>query len=145
MGMAFLSSAQNTVYSIGLNPALWGYVIQLTADKKHGVVVETKDLNKGPYIYAEVSWAMRSRDHHTEEGAKFTDWRLPTKRELEALFFQKNAIGGFYDKDYEHVYFSSTSGKGVYTAWAQFFNTGEDGERPTSKDFPGYFRAVRDF
>lgn len=153
LGIAFLSSAQNTVYSIGLNPALGGYVIQLTKDKKHGVVVETKDMClvtevTDVWMWVEVyipSSLMNRPIYHTSDGAKFTDWRLPTKRELDALYFQKNAIGGFTEVGDYCMYWSSQTNANITMSWAQMFSTGFQGERPTTKDFPSHVRLVRDF
>ena len=65
-------------------------------------------------------------------------WRLPTKKELEVLFENKNKIGGFTNASYW-----SSSESGTVFAWIQDFNNGSQGHRyETSRN---YIRAVRGF
>jgi hypothetical protein len=39
-------------------------------------------------------------DNHSAEGKSFTDWRLPTKRELNLLYLQKSVEGSFATDGY---------------------------------------------
>jgi hypothetical protein len=65
-------------------------------------------------------------------------WRLPSKDELNTLYENKDAIGGFANK----YYWSSTE-FGLNDAWVQLFSNGyQDG---LSKNDTGYVRAVRSF
>ena len=65
-------------------------------------------------------------------------WRLPDKDELNLLYQNKEAIGGFAT----NYYWSSTE-DGSNHAWRQNFYSG--GQNNGSKDFPIYVRAVRAF
>lgn len=68
----------------------------------------------------------------------FSDWFLPSKDELQALFLQKNVVGGFDDG----FYWSSTE-HGEGSAWEQVFNTGT--QYFTNKNFHIHVRAIRAF
>ena len=77
-------------------------------------------------------------------------WRLPTKDELNILFQNKWAIGGFVNNEY----WSSTEGD-FDSAWLQYFGNRPvetlytyiegGGQRGFSKNGSGYVRAVRSF
>jgi hypothetical protein len=68
----------------------------------------------------------------------FSDWFLPSKDELNALFVQRELIGGFVDG----FYWSSTE-QGEGSAWEQAFNTGT--QYYANKNFPIRIRAIRAF
>ena len=73
-------------------------------------------------------------------GGNYIDWFLPSKDELNKLYLNRAAIGGFDD---EHVYWSSTEYDQT-NAWVQDFN--DVGSQFTShKDGPAHVRAVRSF
>jgi len=57
-----------------------------------------------------------ARDYN---GGGYTDWFLPSKDELNILYENKTAIGGFTD----YSYWSSTEFDNV-NAWKQYFNDG---------------------
>jgi hypothetical protein len=63
---------------------------------------------------------------------------LPSKDELNELYINKAAVGGFA---YGGYWSSSEYGNGY--AWAQYFNFGSQGN--FSKVGAGYVRAVRAF
>ena len=63
-------------------------------------------------------------------------WRLPTKDELNSMYINKNAIGGFSPNSY----WSSTEMPPVF-AWNQYFNYG--GRINDQKTNKNYVRAVR--
>ena len=63
-------------------------------------------------------------------------WRLPTKDELNSMYINKNAIGGFSPNSY----WSSTEMPPVF-AWNQYFNYG--GRINDQKTTKNYVRAVR--
>jgi hypothetical protein len=72
------------------------------------------------------------------KGGGYTDWYLPSRDELNKLYLNKVAIGGF-----ANPYWSSTE-SGSTTAWTQFFTSGIqvfNGSKPTTY----YVRAVRAF
>ena len=71
-------------------------------------------------------------------GGGYTDWYLPSKHELNKLYLNKTAIGGFANNDY----WSSTEFSG-YNSWAQFFYTGQ--QYTSSKAYATNIRAIRSF
>ena len=68
----------------------------------------------------------------------YSDWFLPSKDELNQMYLQKAAIGGFKDS----VYWSSTDIDATL-AYIQIFENG--GVELVEKVFSGYVRAVRAF
>ena len=76
-------------------------------------------------------------------GGGYTDWYLPSKDELNKLFLNKTAIGGFM----LDLYWSSTevdpSSNPNYFAWIQYFDNG--GLYHGGKNTTYYVRAVRAF
>jgi len=69
----------------------------------------------------------------------FDDWYLPSRQELNKLYENKVAIGGFANK----FYWSSTQ-RNPFGAWGQGFGDGFQGSN--RKDFQGqHVRAVRSF
>ncbi|MCK5338992.1 MAG: DUF1566 domain-containing protein [Bacteroidales bacterium] len=105
---------------IGLNPDLGGYVFYLTPDGKHGLVAAKQDQDAGTSTWFETQNFISNPANHNTEGKKFTDWRLPTLYELELMYDQQNAIGGFTSS---HHYWSSTEGDNTYV-WTVRFNDG---------------------
>lgn len=68
----------------------------------------------------------------------YSDWYLPSKDELNKLYLNKVAIGGF-----ENSYYWSSSEIDSYGAWRQLFTNG--GQANFLKNYPYYVRAVRAF
>jgi hypothetical protein len=74
----------------------------------------------------------------TVSGVTYGDWYLPSNYELNLLYLQKDAVGGFASAHY----WSSTEFSHI-VAWMRHFATGiEFGDY---KSDPGYVRAVRAF
>jgi hypothetical protein len=71
-------------------------------------------------------------------GGGYTDWYLPSKDELNKLYINRTAIGGFANV----VYWSSTESDSNY-AWYQPFGFGL--QSLYGKDFTVYVRAIRAF
>ena len=71
-------------------------------------------------------------------GGNYADWYLPSRNELNILYMNRFAIGGFAN----HYYWSSTE-HGLYYAWLQDFTNGN--QDYGSKTFQGYVRAIRAF
>jgi Protein of unknown function (DUF1566)/Lower baseplate protein N-terminal domain len=68
----------------------------------------------------------------------YSDWYLPSKDELNELYLNKVAIGGFTN----NPYWSSSEGSINY-AWEQYFY---DGNQGATVKFPTYYvRAIRSF
>jgi hypothetical protein len=74
----------------------------------------------------------------TVGGVTYGDWYLPSKYELNLLYLQKNAVGGFAGADY----WSSTEGNGG-NAWRQYF--GDGFQNVNNKVNSNRVRAVRAF
>lgn len=74
----------------------------------------------------------------TVDGVTYGDWYLPSKFELNLLYLQKVAVGGFAS----NVYWSSTE-SGNLRAWDQYFLNG--GTIDDTKNFNYNVRAVRTF
>jgi hypothetical protein len=69
----------------------------------------------------------------------YSDWFLPSKDELNKLYLNRTAIGGF-----AAAYYWSSSESNNATAWFQFFYNGNQ-DNYGFKDFTYYVRAVRAF
>ena len=99
----------------------------------HGLVVAPTDLGI-------MDWdsAMTACDTLILNG--YSDWRLPSKEELNQLYLKKDTIGGFT----LNFYWSSTEDKvGIYGVWGQYFSVGI--QQPTYEDEKCNVRAVRSF
>lgn len=68
----------------------------------------------------------------------YSDWFLPSSSELNELYINRVAIGGFSSNNY---WSSSESASGG--AWEQFFSNGD--QEPTIKNSTLYVRAIRSF
>jgi len=119
----------NTFYA-----ELGGYVIK--TDGTHGVVVAMQD--QGAYYWVEAEAMVNDASQHDSNGAKFNDWRLPTKDELNLIYKQKESIGGFSP----YSYWSSTE-YGSASVWDQDFNGGY--QNPISQEDKDFVRGVRNF
>jgi hypothetical protein len=124
-------------YTIGLWPELGGYVFYVTPDGKHGLVAATKDQGSGS------SWfnaqdSISSPANHNADGKKFTNWRLPTKYELNLVYSARLAIGGFVN----FLYWSSSEFDSN-VARVQLFPEGL--QSSSNKTGGAFVRAVRAF
>ncbi len=94
-GNPYVINATNggsATYTIGLNADLGGYVFYVTADGKHGLVVASQDQSTGNDWYSADNLC-NNPALHDANGQKFTDWRLPTIRELGLMEPYQAAIG----------------------------------------------------
>ena len=125
------------IYSVNTFYAeLGGYVIAVRDGGKHGLVVAMQD--QGNSSWYEANDLLSDANNHDVNGAKFMDWRLPTKRELNLVYNQKSNIVG----DFFGIYWSSTEYEFNY-AWRQYFGDGT--QYDGNKDDTVYVRAVRAF
>ena len=132
------SSSSSPTYTTGLNSDLGGYVFFLSTDSKHGLVAETQDQSTPTtWYYAEDK--ISDQANHSTNGKKFTDWRLPTKHELNLMYSVKTSIGGFAS----NLYWSSTTWNDGTDAWGQNFGGGIQGNFNKGNTY--YVRAVRAF
>uniref|UniRef100_UPI00260EF2B7 Lcl C-terminal domain-containing protein n=1 Tax=uncultured Polaribacter sp. TaxID=174711 RepID=UPI00260EF2B7 len=98
---------------------LGGYVIQISTNGKHGLVVAKQDQGSSTWYLANDLLSDPSK--HDIHGKKFLDWRLPTKRELD-LMYDVYSDGNAVDLTSGN-YWSSTE-HGYNTAWKQNFANG---------------------
>jgi hypothetical protein len=115
-----------------------GIVFHITDNGLHGLIAETQDQGSRS-DWNNARRIISNSSKHSKEGQKFTDWRLPTKNELNLLFLKKDFVGGFKDQPY----WSSTEFDNGF-AWYQDFNDGGQ----YSRHFKGnsyYVRAIRAF
>jgi hypothetical protein len=73
-------------------------------------------------------------------GGGYSDWRLPTKDELNLIYQNLKNIGNWGDNDY---WSSSEEEDNSSNAWEQWFNEGSQTTSP--KGYSWAVRAVRDF
>jgi len=71
-------------------------------------------------------------------GGGYTDWYLPSKDELNKLYINQGAIGGFAS-----AFYWSSSEYDAHSAWYQYVSSG--GQASAFKSNTGYVRAVRAF
>ena len=144
-------SGSSTTYSIGLSAEQGGYIFWVSTDGKHGLVAETQDQGIATWYDAQ-NLISNPNNHFSPNGAKFRDWRLPTKFELNEMYLQKDAIGGFtllnQTNEYGNIiypfYWSSTRGSHL-GAWLQYFSNGFQEYEYGNIYYPCYVRAVRAF
>ena len=131
------SSSSSPTYTTGLNSDLGGYVFFLSTDSKHGLVAETQDQSTPTtWYYAEDK--ISDQANHSTNGKKFTDWRLPTKHELNLMYLVKNSVGGF-----ANYYYWSSPEYDISNAWNQDFTNGYQYVNLKNRGY--YVRAVRAF
>ena len=124
----------NTFYA-----ELGGYVIQISPNGKHGLVVAMQD--QGRSTWYEANDLLSNPSNHDADGKEFSDWRLPTKRELNLMNVVYN--NGNAASLTSNAYWSSTE-TGNSNAWHQdFFFFGE--QYDVNKDNALRVRAVRAF
>ncbi len=124
-------------YTIGLWPELGGYVFSISPDGKHGVVCETQDQPVSGWYDAKNR--ISNPANHSTDGQRYRDWRLPTLFELNEMFVQKLAIGGFSNT----TYWSGTDYDELFALAINFIN----GNEPAFSKFQDAInvRAVRTF
>jgi hypothetical protein len=132
-------SVAGGTHTIG-EPYGGGIVFYVTTDGLHGLIAETQDQSISCSWYNAQDIISTNANHPTA-GKLYTDWRLPTKYELNLLYIQKVAgtVGGGFASG---SYWSSTEnydGK----AWYQGFVNGV--QYGDSKGITVYVRAIRAF
>ena len=127
-----------------------GYTVKprgVTSQFKHGgfVVYERRD---GHGLVAAIT-DLGNKDWNSAKTAceelilnGYSDWHLPTKEELNALYvnLKKVGVGGFAD----NYYWSSTETEGYSLAWVQDFSNGYQTNNMYKTD-TNYVRAIRAF
>nr|WP_321358035.1 DUF1566 domain-containing protein [uncultured Draconibacterium sp.] len=128
-------------YTLGLNTDLGGYVIYVTPNGKHGLVAATQDQSTSATWY-DAQDAISDPSNHDSAGQNFTDWRLPTKYELNIIHTYRtelNASLGQFTR-----YWSSTE-YDPDNSYNQLFNADTIDQGAGSKTATNYVRAIRSF
>jgi hypothetical protein len=133
-------AATSKTYSVNTFYAeLGGYVIQISPNGKHGLVVAMQD--QGTSAWYEANDLLSNPSNHDADGKEFSDWRLPTRRELNLMYgvySGSNAASlnsGFY--------LSSSEFEGNFGVWVQYFSSGV--QYSVGKDVTVDVRVVRAF
>ena len=131
---AYVTNSTATVYgeSVNFKPtAIVDYII-LPSD---GIMVQKNDISSGANWNAAKSLCEASRI------GGYSDWRLPTKGELQTLYNQRNTIGGFSTSQSVSWYWSGTQYSTYSSYYAQDFYDGHVSYWSSSNTYR--VRAVR--
>ena len=138
---------------IGYDPSVQHGLIAATSDQSAGVqwyngsytntyatgtVIGTGLSNTMAIIANQGAGSYAATVARSYTGGGFTDWYLPSKDELNKLYINETAIGGFASANYW-----SSSEYYTFLAWGQNFNSGN--QNFSNKNYPYYVRAVRAF
>ncbi len=118
-----------------------GYSQTTPQIEKGGIVVYEKDghgLVAAPKDLGIMQWNSAKKACANLVLNGYSDWRLPSKEELNSLYVYKDTIGGFVNS----FYWSSTENNNN-NAWKQHFNNGARGSM--RKSYKHRVRAVRAF
>ena len=128
------------IYSVNTFYAeLGGYVIQISPNGKHGLVVAMQD--QGSSTWYQANDLLSNPSNHDADGKEFSDWRLPTKRELNLMYVVYNSGNG---ASLNANYYWSSTEYDYYNAWEQYFGDGD--QFYYTKDYmTDFVRAVRAF
>ncbi|MEY4660341.1 MAG: hypothetical protein RLZZ42_293 [Bacteroidota bacterium] len=132
-------NAAPVVHTIGENYG-GGIVFFVTTDGLHGLIAETVDQSTSCTWY-DAQDIISTNATHSADGKLYTDWRLPTKNELNLMYGQKKIISGLTSN-----YWSSTAANdnsNLY-AWFQSFDNGVQSSI-FGKSVKLSLRAVRSF
>jgi hypothetical protein len=114
-----------------------GKVFWVTTDGLHGLIAETQDQSVSSNWY-DAQNIISMNSFHSPLGKLYTDWRLPTRNELNLLYLEKTVVGGFGSP-----YYWSSSENNSPNAWFQGFANG--GQSSNNKTNTYSVRAVRAF
>ena len=132
-------AATSKTYSVNTFYAeLGGYVIQISPSGKHGVVAAMQD--QGTSNWYEANNLLSNPNNHDSNGMEFSDWRLPTLRELNLMYdvYIGGNGAGFAGWDY-----SCSTSLNYSDVWYRAFSGGSISTR--NKADPDRVRAVRAF
>lgn len=121
-----------------LTPAIWG-CYETDISGAEGMAVGTGQQNTTAILAGcgTAGIAARLCDEYSNDG--YSDWYLPSKDELNILYINRVAIGGFASS----LYWSSSELDLYYFAWLQYFVNGV--QYNYLKGDAGYVRAIRSF
>ena len=125
-------------------PELGGYVFRISADGKHGLVAETQDQSSSPTKWYGCDNFINDPNNHSVDGQQFSNWRLPSKNELNEMYLHRLSIGGNFNLRYWcSTQFSQAK------AYSQDFSTTGNGttamDNKISSPPINYVRGLREF
>jgi hypothetical protein len=123
---------------------LGGIIFRLSDDGRHGLVVATVDQSIASNWY-NAQDVISDPTKHDEDGQKFSNWRLPTKYELNEIMSNNAAKASLTPAV---TYWSSTetsSSTNTSVSASTQQNTLVNPQGTDFKDDPNYVRAVRSF
>lgn len=120
-----------------------GIIFYVTPDGQHGLIAETQDQSIHSSWYDAYD-IICDPNNHSIAGKNYTDWRLPSKYELNLLYVNKDIIGGFF---LNSMYWSSTEYYGINNnnAWDQLFLNGQQTHGNAKCCSLESVRAIRSF
>jgi hypothetical protein len=112
-----------------------GIVFYVTSDGLHGLIAETQDQSSTSSNWNEAQDIISNSSNHSAAGRLFTDWRLPTKHELNLMYTNigqgapppNTNIGGFVGSAYwssTKITYINGSYYAYNNAWYQNFGNG---------------------
>lgn len=115
-----------------------GIVFYTDAIGRCHLIAARKDVPQPASILDEdcFSWYDAKTACHNLVSNGYSDWFLPDREQLNQLYLQRDAVGGFVDD----IYWSSTECDADYV-WTRGF--GDGSQNGYGKDFSGHVRAVR--
>lgn len=138
VGTSAASAASNSVtpaLAIG-DPYQGGIIFWLDGTGQHGLIAATTDQS--------AKWLNAVQLCNDLVLGGYSDWYLPSKDELNKLYLNKTAVGGFVTIGNSSHYWSSTEkSAGNRNAWNQHFSDGAQHDHSKNSTF--YVRAVRAF
>ena len=108
-----------------------GIIVYIDEKGEHGLICSKNDIGEG-------NWEEAKKLCKKYEEGGFSDWRLPTKDELNMMYLKESEIGGFAS----NFYWSSTEAN-YGNAWRQGFRSGVQDKISFNATFR--VRAVRAF
>ena len=114
-----------------------GIVFYVTTDGLHGLIAETQDQSTSCKWY-DAQNIISTTANHSAAGALFTDWRLPTKYELNLMYNARSTI-----RNFANSYYWSSTEYDYRLAWRQYFTDQSQGAIDKANTY--YVRAVRAF
>jgi hypothetical protein len=134
---AKIGYTQPTYFVNNFYEELGGYIIEVSASGKHGIVAAR--LDQGTSNWYNTINLLSNPDNHDAAGAEFKDWRMPSNRELNLMYGNKSEVGGLTD-----AYYWSSSEYDVNGAWLQDFSNGNQ-YNASKSGISSNVRAVRAF
>ncbi|MFO2806934.1 DUF1566 domain-containing protein [Legionella pneumophila serogroup 1] len=116
---------------------LGGTVIYVNALGTHGLIVANSDQDNSS-TWWDAQDSITNPAHFDNEGKLYSDWRLPTRFELNLIYMMRNELGNFLEGNYW-----SSIEKSSANSWVFNFKTGEI--KDIAKNKTAAVRAVRAF